>query len=893
MTDDGGDAAGLGCAETARVAGAGDSGEMPLMIDRFVIEDELGAGGMGRVYVAYDPSLDRRVAVKVLRDRPGADVEQAHARMAREARAMARLRHPHVVSVHEVGTDDRGVYIVMEYVAGRTLRGWLARDPEPSWQEIVAMYVLAGRGLAAAHDAGLVHRDFKPDNVLVGDDGRVLVGDFGIANVYGAEPVAAVSSGEPTAPRLTRAGSIMGTPPYMSPEQHAGGAVDARTDQFAFCAALYEALYGVRPFAGETNTEIAERALRGELTPPVRDRGAPARVRAAILRGLTGNPDGRFPAMSALLAALTAERKTPVWRLAIAAALAFAIAAALWLGLRPPQHAPPPPPPAQAPTIGPIAVEPIQTTLPYGDQVDWRAGIGDVLALLLADIDGFKAVGPSNLLAGQHDLPAAEATIAARYVVRASIDQRGDQIHARVTLVRPDGTSVVVVADRPAGELAKLLEDITGAVARTIAPGHALDRHHAEIRARALYAIGDEHLRNTRFQLAWPFLEQAVNADPTFFEGWYALALTRSWVLAPETRVYEAIDAARANAPGDVERTLVDGLSKYLHHDLAGARDILEPLAKNPALSPTELRDALYLLGEAHWHDGHYEVAVGYFRRALDLDMTFKLPVEHLGEHAMAHRDFATMQQYSFMIASSGSEYRDYGELMRGHYEELARTGAPPTRLYATLLLGRSPPPELEAELGADPMIVHIYRVARALERADERTAHAEIETIWTQVAARRTDGEIPDSVYYLLRILGDVLVCGGMTDETRRLVQFLAAESRQHPVRNYQRLSILAAPLAGDRTWIVRRELTDRDRVLADAIEAEMSGDRARAVVLLDQLVRDPSPFWDYPERVALLRNLRALHRGKEARALCEDTLHPAVFQLAYLPTRRACAGL
>ncbi|HUJ59957.1 MAG TPA: serine/threonine-protein kinase [Kofleriaceae bacterium] len=888
MTDDGAD--GLGAAPTVRLHGAGDDGdgEMPMMVDRFVIEDELGAGGMGRVYVAYDPTLDRRVAVKVLRDRVGVDVEQAHARMAREARAMARLRHPHVVTVHEVGTDRHGLYIVMEYVAGGTLRGWLARTPASSWQEIVAMYVLAGRGLVAAHAAALVHRDFKPDNVLVGDDGRVLVGDFGIANVYGAEPAREPSSAEPGAER-TRTGSVMGTPPYMSPEQHAGGAVDARTDQFAFCAALYEALYGVRPFAGETNTEIAERALRGELTPPARDPGAPARVRAAILRGLRGSPDQRFPSMVPLLAELTAERRAPLRWLAIAGAIAIVGAVASWAALGRSRE-----PPAPALPRGPVAVEPFATTLAPGDRVDWREGIGDVVALLLSDIDGFKAVGPGNLLTADHaeDLRAAEARIGASYVVRGSLDPSGDRVHARVELVEPDGTTVSFQADRPAGELARLLEDVTNGVAGAIAPGHELDRSHAAIRARSLYAIGDEHLRDTRFQLAWPFLEQAVAADPTFFPGWYALALTRSWVLAPESRVFEAVAQARATAPSAVERALVDGLSSYLHHDLRGARAILEPLAANPALSRTELRDALYLLGEAHWHDGHHRIGVGYFRRALDLDMTFKLPVEHLGEYAMANRDVETMKQYSLMIASTGSEYHDVAEFVLGHYEQLAATGAPPTRLQATLVLGRTPTPQLEDELGADPIVHHIYRTARALEAGDSATAHAEIAEIWKQALARQTAGEIPDNVYYLLRLLGDVLVCGGMTDEAKRLVELLAERSREHPVRNYQRMSILTAPLVGDRAWIVRRELSDRDAQLADAIEAEMTGDHARAAELLGELVRDPSPFWDYPERMALVRNLRALHRTEDARAVCEDTLHPAVFQLALLPARRFCTG-
>jgi hypothetical protein len=209
------------------------------------------------------------------------------------------------------------------------------------------------------------------------------------------------------------------------------------------------------------------------------------------------------------------------------------------------------------------------------------------------------------------------------------------------------------------------------------------------------------------------------------------------------------------------------------------------------------------------------------------------------------------------------------------------------------LVLGRTPPPELEAnQLDGDPMLHHIYRAARALEAGDAPTAHTEIDEVWRDVLARKRAGELADTVYYELRLLGDVVLCAEMTDEARRIVAFLAEQSKNHPVRSYQRMSILAAPLVGDRTWIVRRDLTDRDAQLADAIEAELGGDRARAVELLDKIVHDPSPFWDFPERIALLRNLRALHRDKQASALCDDTLHPAIFQMAFLPARRACHG-
>ena len=864
-----------------------ESGEMPLMVDRFVIEDELGSGGMGRVYVAYDPTLDRRVAVKLLRDRLHMDLDRAHERMAREARAMAKLRHPNVVTVHEVGTDRGGVYIVMEYVAGATLRGWRERTPDADWRQVIAMYALAGRGLVAAHDAGLVHRDFKPDNVLVGDDGRVLVGDFGIANI---EPSRDPTDDTPTPARLTRHGALLGTPPYMAPEQHRGEPVDTRTDQFAFCAALYEALYGTPPFAGETSTEIAERAIRGELTPPAREPGVPSRIHAAILRGLRADPAERFPSMAALLAELAVERRSRVRWIALAAGAAAIAAFAFWFVMRDDGAKPSP--------SGLVAVESFDIAMiSYGNRLEWREGVGDVIAILLADIDGFKAIGPTQLLGADgvrdaREFRAAEAKVGAHYVVRGSIEERRDRVHARVTLIQGTNELTTFELDRPTTELAKLLEDVTSRIAHEIAPGRALDHSHATVRAQALFAIGDDYLKNNDFQMAWVFLEQAVVADPKYFDAWYALALTRSWVLAPESLVFAAIDQARSLAPTELKRTLVDAEGRFVHNDLPGARALLEPIIDNPKLSKREQRDALYFLGEAYWHDGNHRAGVGYFRRALDIDMKFKPPVQHLGEYATANRDLAMMNQYAAMIASSTSDYRDRGRFMRGEYEEVARGGVLPMRLYAKLVLGHTPTPDDESQLTGAPIDTGIYRAARALGADDRVAARAAIDEIWTHVRARQQAGELADNTYYLLRLLGDVVLSAELADEARRLVEFLAERSRDHPVRGYQRLSILAAPIVGDRTWIVRRNLSDRDRQLADAIEAEMSGDRARAVRLLDAIVRDPSPYWEYPERVALLRNLRALHRDKAAQALCEDTLRPAIFHYAYLPTRRVCAG-
>jgi tetratricopeptide (TPR) repeat protein/predicted Ser/Thr protein kinase len=300
----------------------------PRNIGRFVIRRQLGAGGMGVVYEAFDEDLARRVALKVLQPELSR-TEEGEARLLREARAMAQLEHPNVVTVHDVGTYRGQVFIAMQYVAGQTLRDWLRRDKRP-WREVVAAYVSAGRGLVAAHRAGVVHRDFKPDNVLVGDDGGVRVLDFGLARSEGGEVRVDADTirGDEVVETITNTGAIMGTPAYMAPEQHAGTTTDARTDQFSFCVALFEALYGVRPFRGANLAEIAAAVDAHEVVDPPEGNDVPPWLHEIVVRGMRVDPDDRWPSMTALIAALDADPDARRRKLLIRAAIAGAVVAA-------------------------------------------------------------------------------------------------------------------------------------------------------------------------------------------------------------------------------------------------------------------------------------------------------------------------------------------------------------------------------------------------------------------------------------------------------------------------------------------------------------------------------------------------------------------------------------
>jgi eukaryotic-like serine/threonine-protein kinase len=322
------------------------------LVGRYVVVERLGEGGMGVVARAYDPKLRREVALKVMRAQARVGRREAEARMLREAQALARLNDPHVVAVYDAEPTDQGVCIAMEYVEGETLRAWL-KQATRTWREVLDVGLAMARGLAAAHAAGVVHRDVKPANVLVGTDGRVRLTDFGLArerpgafgstgsrSVVQREPKAEPSSGESSSSEtgglaeLTRVGTVMGTPAYMAPEQHAGESAGVSSDQYALCVVLWEALHGRRPFEGKGSRDaIVEAKRRG---PPERPRGpVPKWLHDVVARGLAVSPAARWPSMDALASALASgQARARTRRVLGGLTLAAALAGVAMLGMR-------------------------------------------------------------------------------------------------------------------------------------------------------------------------------------------------------------------------------------------------------------------------------------------------------------------------------------------------------------------------------------------------------------------------------------------------------------------------------------------------------------------------------------------------------------------------------
>jgi serine/threonine protein kinase len=346
----------------------------------YVLGALIGQGGMGAVYEGHHETLERRVAIKLLRA-DMADEQMRHVyteRLLREARLLASLSHPHIVTIYDVGVwrEDQ-IFLAMELIQGDTLRGWLIQQPR-TWHEILHVYLQAARGLEAAHERGIIHRDVKPENMLIGHDGRVRVSDFGLARARGVavEEALAASHASSTPDHITRTGDIMGTPAYMAPEQHLGAEVDAPADQFALCVALWEALCGERPFAGSTRQALSMEVCAGRLQAAPQHVEAPRALLDVLRRGLQSSPAQRWGSMGELIdaleqAALPPAPRVPLGTRLLIAALALVSLAALGLLYREQTRAlPVPAPPIAAQEVRPVEpVEPAPVPEPAPEPV--------------------------------------------------------------------------------------------------------------------------------------------------------------------------------------------------------------------------------------------------------------------------------------------------------------------------------------------------------------------------------------------------------------------------------------------------------------------------------------------------------------------------------------------
>jgi Protein kinase domain len=468
-------------------------------VGRFVVVAELGSGGMGVVYAAHDRELDRQVALKVMRWTDDEVAEEDRIRMLREGQAMARVVHPNVITVFEVGTEGGMVFLAQELLDGGTLAKWL-EQPHPQ-DEIIEKFVAAGRGLAAAHAAKLVHRDFKPDNVLLGKDGRVRVSDFGLARAVGSLGELAVTDRGGGPPRtddvtkspmhnLTRTGAVMGTPMFMAPEQHEGRRADERSDQFAFCVALYHSLYKDWPFDGKTSIALADNVINGVMKPPPKSATVSPRVRKILLRGLSKDADARYPSMEALLAELTAPVPKSGKTVAFAiAALVIVVggAAAAFVMLR---DKPKPPAAKIEPAPVPVATKEFDPTL-LVRAID-QGTLDTVEDVFNREVSVMARASAAYMIALRGDLAGAAKKLAEAEAVK-STDPKAkayiDMATAAIDHARGDLKTAYERAESCANTLGNT-DPIPAAMCLQIQGDAAADRDEVDLAKRA-YGSGD------------------------------------------------------------------------------------------------------------------------------------------------------------------------------------------------------------------------------------------------------------------------------------------------------------------------------------------------------------------------------------------------------------------
>lgn len=863
------------------------------------------------MFLAHDPTLERHVALKLLHHEP------TRSDLRDEAKALAALSHPGIVTVFEIGQHAGQDFIAMEYLPGRSLRELLTARTA-SRAELMTICARVAQAVEAAHVAGILHRDIKPENVVVADSGGIKVVDFGLARrldhggqVGGSAAhttmtaIQVVEVLRRTLPPETAFGgaadtevsagtqTMFGTPAYMAPEVLVGEPSTPASDVFSLGVTIYECLTGRRPYPANSLVEVIAYTIEGP--PPRLDDP----LGGLVDRMLARDPAQR-PSLAEVARALTRSPTAPAvprarppqrWPLIVAGVVALGAvsAGAWWLGTREHAGEPAPAPPvvAAAPAFvtTSIAVAPFSIAVPsYGVEPPHPAAIADVLARLLGEVRGARLVG---VTLASDDLAAARA-LDAKYLVRGSIGEKGTWPTATIELVDLATDKVTPLRPIEANRMSWLLDEVTTQLAATLAPGATLVRTQNRLRAQMFYRLGAPIIDAGHFTEARPYLEQAVDADPQLFEGWYALGLVLAWMDAPEASIQQAYASARGLAPPGPKQDLVRGVGQFLAGDYPGARALLEPLEATLGATAPESRELLYYLGEANWHDGRHAAGFAYFERALQKDPRFKPATVHAWQYAVARRD-VEKARYFVGLANESTEWI---ELALGHYDQLATTGSPARKLDALLALGTFDAPEVTRRLAIDDLDGATYRIALAAARGDRVTAAAEFAKAWSTVITPHAADQLP-SILFTLEGLAEVLITAEMGAEARTLVDYLAQQAKDHPVRGAARLSVLTAALVRDPALIVTAGAPERTQRLGAAIAAGLRGDHTAAAAELRAQIADPTFSFDFPERSALLRELVALRRTQEVAAMCADTLRPPVVRPAFVPLRARCLAM
>ena len=611
----------------------------------------LGAGGMGEVYRAHDPRLGRDVAIKILPAHLGNDAD-AVARLTREARAVAALSHPGILTIHDIGQEGGHVYFVTELLEGETLRARLARGPLP-WPQALEVATAVAHALAAAHGAGIVHRDLKPENVFVTTSGAVKVLDFGVAKL---QPSTTSVGQAETVAALTAPGSAVGTLAYMAPEQLEGRDVDHRADQFAFGILLHELVNGRHPFTGDTGHEIAAAILRDQ-PRPLSDTHphVPATLARLVSRCLARDVGHRYTSSTDLALALDdiksdsgvatvgsrrridgPNRRRLAWGLGAAAVAALAVAG--WTLV--------PRPASTTAALGPppgslVAVLPFAT---IGDGDAYVAdGVTEAVTRELGRVKSVRVIAANTAFTYRERVDAVGRELGVGLLVQGSVQRAGDRVRINTSLVDvAQGTTLWSERyDRDAANVLAIQDDIAWQVAAhfaaavgSAAPQRPSPSQGTTSEAYDAYLRGLSHMRGRsgvtdtgqRFSLGIAEFERAVALDGNFALGRASLAsaYTQRFFYdatdpAYEQKAFLEIEKALALNPDQAEAYLaraqiVWNVRNGFQHERA-IRDLQVAVANNPSLA-----EAYVELGKIYYHIGLIDKAITANDEALRLD---------------------------------------------------------------------------------------------------------------------------------------------------------------------------------------------------------------------------------------------------------------------------------
>jgi serine/threonine-protein kinase len=586
------------------------------LVGRYTVLGPLGGGGMGIVYAAHDPELDRKVAIKLVRPDASGGVlsNDRRARLLREAQAMARLSHPNVIGVYDVGSYEDQVFVAMEYVEGSTLTEWLGAKKKRSWREVLSTFIQSGRGLAAAHAASIVHRDFKPDNVFVGKDGRVRVLDFGLARAAASDNEAAVIAScgvhveKPSSPTpspgsmlgisMSRSGVLHGTPTYMAPEQFQGLPADGRTDQFSFCVALYEALYGDLPFRGDSVDVLVTEILQGNVKAPARG-VAPSWLLQTLLRGLRPDPATRYPSMDSLLDQL--ERKATSSRAVLLGVAGFLLTSLLLLTWQAWEKKR-----AIAP-IRSIAVLPLENATDDSAQEFFADGFTEGVMDKLAQISSLRVIARDSVMRYKKSpklLPEIGRELDVDWVLRGRVARSRGRVTVSAELVQPaterhlwgrnyerDSSDVLLLESQLVRDiLVEVKVKVNPAEQAQLASAQSVDPELYEAYLQGEYFVSKS--TETSVRTGMSYFEQVLAKNPSYAPAFVGLS-----------RAYMVLESPLSALP--------------LHDSMRAAKDaVTQALALDDSLADAHARLATI----RHRYDWDWAGAEKEFRRAIALN---------------------------------------------------------------------------------------------------------------------------------------------------------------------------------------------------------------------------------------------------------------------------------